>query len=251
MMFTGIGLIAFCCIFGSGVAGLFLGRVLPKDHHSDTTQKTVQMIMSTVGLLAALVLGLLIASAKSNLDTSSKEVEEFSTNLTLLDRETVHFGAETRPIRDLLRNFTEQKIAQTWTTDSNAAADHSQTVKMLDEIQDRLRAFEVHTDADRLSRKAALKLVAELKVNSRLLADQQSSHTPRAFWVVIIFWLSALFLSFALFAPPNATVVAALIVAAFSVSAALNLIVDMDHPFAGYINVSKVPMQRALEQMQP
>ncbi|RTL53819.1 MAG: DUF4239 domain-containing protein [Bradyrhizobiaceae bacterium] len=250
-MFTGIGLVAFCCIFGASVAGLFLGRLLPRDHHERPTQKTVQAVMSIVGLLAALVLGLMVASAKSNLDTAAREVEQFSSGLILLDREAAHFGAETAPIRDLLRLFTEEKIAQTWGTSANTIADHLRTVAMLDDIQERLRAFSVQSDADKLARKAALRLVADLKLNSRLLAVQQDNRTPRAFWFVIVFWLSALFLSFALFAPSNATVVVALVVASFSVSAALNLIVDMDHPFAGYIHVSKAPMEQALSQMKP
>jgi hypothetical protein len=124
-MFTGIGLVAFIFIFGFGAAGLFLGKLLPKDHHSDATQKTVQMAMSTVGILAALVLGLLIASAKNNLDTGNREIEQFSTCLILLDREAAHLGAEAAPIRGLLRTFTEQKIAQTWT--ESTVADHSRT----------------------------------------------------------------------------------------------------------------------------
>lgn len=248
-MFTGIGLAAFSCIFGASVAGLFLGRLLPADHFEKPTQKTVQSVMSVVGLLAALVLGLMVASAKNNLDTASREVEQFSTGLVLLDREASHFGAEAKPIRDLLRHFTEEKIAQTWGLHAGGG-DHARTVRMLDDIQDRLRNFDAQSDAERLSRKAALRLVAELKLNSRLLAVQQGNRTPRPFWFVIVFWMSALFLSFALFAPPNATVIATLVVAAFSVSAALNLIVDMDHPFAGYINVSKAPMEQALAQMK-
>lgn len=250
-MFTGLGLAAFCCIFGASVAGLFLGRLVHPGDHEKPTRKTVEMVMGIVGLLAALVLGLMVASAKTNLDTAAREVEQFSTSLILLDREATHFGTETKPIRDLLRRFTEEKIAQTWGVDANAAADHLRSVATLDEIQQRMRAYNVQTNADRLAQKAALRLVADLKLNSRLLAVQQGNRTPRAFWFVIIFWMSALFLSFALFAPPNATVIATLIVGAFSVSAALNLIVDMDHPFAGYIHVSKAPMEQALMEMKP
>ncbi|MBX9711509.1 MAG: hypothetical protein K2X60_10790 [Xanthobacteraceae bacterium] len=250
-MYTGIGLVAFSFIFGSGIAGLFLGKILPKDHHSDATQRTVQMAMSTVGILAALVLGLLIASAKGNLDTGNKEIEQFSTSLILLDREAVHFGAETKPIRDLLRAFTKEKIDQTWTEGTGTIADHSRTVQMLDEIQNRLRGFSAQSDADRFAQNAALSLVADLKNNSRVLAVQQGNRTSRPFFIVMIFWLSVLLLSYGVFAPPNATVIAAMAITAFSIAVAMNLIVDMDHPFAGYINVSKAPMQQALEQMKP
>ncbi len=72
---------------------------------------------------------------------------------------------------------------------------------------------------------------------------------PRYFLIVVIFWLSVLFFSYAIFAPPNTGVAIAIVVASFAVSAAINLIVDMDHPFAGYVSVSKASMQQALDSM--
>ena len=122
-MFTGIGLIAFCCIFGAGVAGLLLRRIIPEVQRTDTTQKTVQTMMNVVAILAALVLGLLIASTKTNFDTRSKEIEEFSANLTLLDRELMRLGQEQKDVRALLRDFTARKIARTWPTGGNPPPD--------------------------------------------------------------------------------------------------------------------------------
>jgi hypothetical protein len=96
-----------------------------------------------------------------------------------------------------------------------------------------------------------LQLARELKRTSRLLAVQESGQTPRLFLVVVIFWLSILFVSYTIFAPLKATVIATILAGAFSVSIALNLIFDMDRPFAGFIKVSSVPMQQALDKMKP
>lgn len=249
-MFTGTGLVAFVCIFGASLAGLLLKKNLPKHYLSEATHKIVQLTMSPVGLLAALVVGLLVTNAKTGLDTSSKEIAQFSTSLRLLDREAVHFGSEAKPLRELLRAFTEEKIAQTW-TETVASQDHSHSVRMLNEIQDRLRAFVPQDDLSREARVSALRLIDDLKQTSRLLALQKNSHMPRLFLIVVIFWLSVLAFSYAVFAPPNVAVVVAFAVAAFSIAAAVNLIVDMDHPFAGYIKVSPAPMQEALDQMKP
>jgi hypothetical protein len=252
-MFSGIGLIAFCCIFGGGLAGLLLRRLLPEDHRSEATQRMVQITMNIVGILAAIVLGLFIASTKTNFDTRSKEIEQFSANLTLLDRELMHFGQQARDLRVLLRSFTNSKIALMWRTDGTAgpAVDEAETVQMLDDVEDRLRALSVQTDVQRAGRASALQLAGELKRTSRLLTVQQSSRTPRPFLIVIVLWLSLLFLSYALFAPLNGIVIATMFVSAFSVSVAVNLTFDMDQPFIGFIRVSSVPMQQALEQMQP
>ena len=142
-MLTGIGLIAFCCIFGAGVAGFLLRTMLPEDQRTDATQKTVQTMMNVVAILAALVLGLLIASTKTSFDTRSKEIEQFSASLTLLDRELMHLGEEQKELRALLRDFTARTIAQTWRTGANPSpvANDAETVQMLDDIEDRLRAL--------------------------------------------------------------------------------------------------------------
>jgi hypothetical protein len=255
-MFTGIGLIAFCCIFGAGVAGLVVRKVLPEDQRTDATQKTVQTMMNVVAILAALVLGLLIASTKTSFDTRSKEIEEFSANLTLLDRELMHLGQgqqEQKDVRALLREFTTRTIARTWRTGGNPppVTDDAPTVQMLDDVEDRLRALTPEVEIQRAARSSALQLAGELKRTSRLLAVQDSGQTPRLFLVVVIFWLSILFVSYTIFAPLNGMVIATMFAGAFSVSIALNLISDMDRPFAGFIKVSSVPMQQALEKMKP
>lgn len=250
-MFTGVGLIAFVAIFGAGALGLALRNFLPETHRADETRKTVHHVMTIVALLAALVLGLLVASTKSSFDTRSQEIEQFSTNLTLLDRELVHFKDATK-MREMLRAFTARKIAQTWTDQgADSAKDAAESVQTLAEIEGEIRSSvpgnEVHTE----SRKSALHIIGDLKRTSRLLSVQQISATPRPFLIVVVFWLSVLFLSYTIFAPLNGTVIAAVFIGAFSVSVAINLIFDMDRPFTGFIKVSPVPMQQALDLMKP
>jgi hypothetical protein len=72
---------------------------------------------------------------------------------------------------------------------------------------------------------------------------------PTAFIVILVFWLSIIFASFGLLAPGNVTVVGTLFVSALSVTAALDLIIDMDHPYLGFIRVSDVPVRLALERI--
>lgn len=251
-MFSGIGLIAFLCTFGAALLGLFLGRRLPDSHRTEATQKTVQNTMNIVGVLSALVLGLLIASTKASFDTTGKEIEQFAANLTLLDRELAHFGQDTQDARVLLRAFTARKIELTWPRERRGPVMHdAEAVRMLDEIEEKLRTWSAQSEIQRDGRTNALQLVTELKRTSHLLAIQQNNQTPPAFLVVVIFWLSLLFLSFAVFAPRNATVLVAMLACSLSVSTAVNLIFDMDRPLSGFIRVSAAPMQQTLEQMKP
>jgi Protein of unknown function (DUF4239) len=249
-MFTGIGLIAFCCIFGSALVGFAVAPRLPEDCRTDATQKVVQSAMNVVGLLSALVLGLLIAGTKANFDTRNGEVQQFASNLTLLDRELSLSQPEAKDLRGALRAFTTRKMALTWPADHKAPVMHdAETVRILDDIQQKIRASEPQTASQREGRSDALQLIGELKRTSRLLAVQQTIRAPLLFLVVVIFWLSMLFLSHALFAPFNRVAAAALLIGAFSVSLAVNLIFDMDQPFVGFISISPAPIQQAVDQM--
>lgn len=251
-MFTGAGLIAFICIFGSAMLGFALRRFLPADHLSDLTGKTVHNVMGVVALLAALVLGLLVANTKASFDLRSQEVQQFSANLSLLDRELMHFGANAAKTREMLRTFTARKIDQLWSDRDAETADRdaAESVRLLDEIERDLRLFVPGNAAHVEGRKNALEIIRDLKRTSRLLSVQQVNKTPRAFLFVGILWLSVLFFCRGIFAPFHGTVIAAIFLAALSVSVAVNLIFDMDHPFTGFVRVSPLPMQQALDWMK-
>ena len=67
--------------------------------------------------------------------------------------------------------------------------------------------------------------------------------------VMLLFWLTALHISFGLFAPRNAMVVIVLLICALSVSGAIFLILEMNHPMSGLIKVSSAPMLKALQHL--
>jgi hypothetical protein len=79
-----------------------------------------------------------------------------------------------------------------------------------------------------------------------LLFEQSGSSISLPFLVVVVFWLSILFMSFGLFAPRNATAIVTLVVGALSVAGALFLVLELDHPFAGVIQISEAPLRHAL-----
>src|ERR1700739_982165 len=85
----------------------------------------------------------------------------------------------------------------------------------------------------------------QLRVQERLFAQSGSSiSTP--FLVIVVFWLTVLFVSFGLFAPRNATAIITLLVAAISVAGALFLILELEYPFSGLIQIPSTPLRNAL-----
>ena len=93
----------------------------------------------------------------------------------------------------------------------------------------------------------AAQIIAEIWQNRLLIMEQQQTPIPPVFLALLVFWLALLFMSFGLFAPRNTTVIALLLVCAFSASSAIFLILEMSHPLDGSIKVSSAPMVKALE----
>src|SRR5271157_2860635 len=98
-----VSLIVFACVFGGAVCGILLSRALPSNHLSADSKQVVTMSMGLVATTAALVLGLLISSAKSFYEAQNTELTQMSAKIILLDRLLAHYGPETKDVRDLLR----------------------------------------------------------------------------------------------------------------------------------------------------
>jgi hypothetical protein len=97
--------------------------------------------MGMIATLAALVIGLLVASAKSSFDTKDAELRQFSANLILLDRQLVHYGPEASEARDLLRRYAVFKIDSTWPDEASQRVDDPDGWILLEDVQDKLRAL--------------------------------------------------------------------------------------------------------------
>ena len=82
-----------------------------------------------------------------------------------------------------------------------------------------------------------------------LLFEQGGRSIPMPFLVLLIFWVTVIFLSFGLFAPRNATVIVTLFLCALSLSGAIFLILELDHPFGGLVQISSAPLRSALSQI--
>ena len=70
--------------------------VLPEHHLSQDSKDVVKMGMGLIATLAALVLGLLIASAKSSFDAQRTGFQQLAANLVLLDRSLARYGPQNK-----------------------------------------------------------------------------------------------------------------------------------------------------------
>jgi hypothetical protein len=244
---TAVGIIVFACLFGAALLGMVSRSKLPNHHLDNESRDTIRLSTAVVGTLSALALGLLISSAKSVYDDAQVELRTSVGRVLLLDGVMADYGPETATARHQLRTLIENRLIQGWgTPEQRAAIDPYSDSQSIEPVQRQLRNLEPKTEPQGLLQRRALDVSNQLAEAHWMLIDPGSEGLPTAFLVILVFWLTWLFLTFGLHAPPNPTVIGGLLVCAVSVAAAVFLIVDMAHPYIGFIHVSDVPVRAAL-----
>jgi hypothetical protein len=246
-----IFLISAGCIFGGAVLGLFLSGLLPEGHLRDHSRDTVKVVTGLIATLAALVLGLLISSAKNTFDAVDAAVTNSGAKVILMDRALANYGPETKDIREHLRSTVVTGIELFWPEEKAEGAGLAgfERTNAMEVLQGKIRGLTPATELQRQLRSEAEKLSGELLESRWLLIAQAQRAIPMTFVVVLLFWLTMLHISFGLLAPRNATVITMLLISALSVSGAMFIILEMDHPLDGMIKVSSAPLRKALELM--
>jgi hypothetical protein len=246
-----ISLVVLVIVFCSALLGMLVSRILPQNHLTDQTKSVVTGSMGVVGTLTALVLGLLIAAAASSFYTKNQEVVLIAADVIRLDRQLRRYGPEAEGLRDLLRRYTAMKIQDLFPegTTKLPSLENPRTVALLEELQDRVVAFDASNPNQRWLQSQALQLVSAIAGARWLLAEQNTIGIAVPLLVLVVFWLSLLFLSFGLFAPRNATAILALFLCALAVAGAIEMTQELNVPFRGIIRISSKPMKDALDEI--
>jgi hypothetical protein len=244
--------IVFACVFGGALVGMLVRAALPDEHLSAESRDIIKLGMGLIGTMTALVLGLLIASAKSSFDAQRNGVAQLAGNLIFLDRILAHYGDEAKDARATLRASLADMIRRTWPEENSESAHadpRSQTEGRYEGLWDKLQAFTPKTDGQRTLQSQAVKTATDIGQQRWLLFAQKGSSIPTPFLVVMVCWLALILASFGLFAPRNITVMLTLLACALAVSSAVFLILELDRPFNGIIEVSSAPLRAALAQL--
>ena len=250
-MFTSYALVVvvFVCLFGGALGGMFLRTILPEHHLSKQTEDSVKLAIGVIATMCALVIGLLLASAKSAYETKDAELKQFSANLILLDRQLAHYGHEADHVHAVLRRYTAQKISATWPGETPPTGEDTDAWRLLEDVESALRALTPADGPQRWLQTRALQLSGDLAGTRWLMAEQQAGSIHKPFLTTVVLWLTIIFTSFGVFAPRNAIMIIALFVCSLSIASAMLLIVEMDHPFGGLMQISSAPMHDALAHL--
>jgi hypothetical protein len=244
----GVSLAAVAIILCGAVGGIALRRALPERHLADDTKDVVRLGTGLVGTIAALVLGLLIASAKGTYDNQAANIQHIAADAILLDQILAFYGPETRPVREELRGAIEPLVELIWRQNRSNAARWSgfEQIQSGQDAYVKVAQLAPQNDFQRILKDRAVQTIVDL-TQARLSSFEQAGNTiPLPFVAVLIFWLAIIFASFGMFSRHNPTSIAALIVFAVSASGALFLVLELSEPFTGLLQISSEPLRHAL-----
>jgi hypothetical protein len=243
---TAVTLIAFVVICAGALGGFALKKCLQANHLDSTTQDTVKLATGIVATLTALVLGLLIASAKQTFDGRGAEVRSFVINLTLLDRAMREYDPPLTKERQVLADFARTVRVRLWGPHRDLQVD---ALAKLDEVRNAFRDLDPRTPHNKSLHTRFMALSATLILAGNELVEGEEGAISGTIVVIVDVWLVVIFVGFALFAPFNRVSVTAMIVSAAAVAMALFLIVEMNSPFRGYVNLRPGAMDRAIAEI--
>jgi len=243
-----VAAISFACIVAGAIAGMVLRPHLPGHHLSKESLDVIKVSVGMIAAMSSLVLGLMTASVKGSFDLVDRQHRLYAARLMQLDDALRHYGPEAGDARSRLKRYVERIVAQSAATADNYRATIEDTTagNLLEAVKDDIASLEFKTDAQHRFGAEATRLIDEIISIRWSLVEQAGGSIVPAFLIVLVCWLTIIFVSFGLMADTNATIIVALVLCAASIAGALFLIIEMDMPFNGVISVPFKPLADTL-----
>lgn len=246
-----IALIVFVCISASALVGLYVRSLLPDHHLNEESGGAIKLGIGLVATIAALVLGLLISSAKGSFDKVNNDLVNNAANMIRLDSVLAQYGPQADELRATLRsNYGSWiELLNSGAGTRSAQLNSPEVAGRMEEFEQRISRLTPVSDAQRELRTRALRIADEVFVARSLALLQRKGSLPMPLLVVLVCWLAIIFGTFGLLAPRNGTIIVAYLLCALSASGAIFLILEMDTPLDGIVRVSIGPLQEALSRL--
>ncbi len=241
--------IVFGCTFGGLVLGLFLRVHLRDRDFIDKPPEVVKLGVALISLVAALLLSLQLSSAKASFDSLTDEVSQISGDVMLLDRTLARYGPEAQPIRDRIKVSAGRALEGLWPAEPMSHADVTANLLTDMSIFNAFQMLSPKTEAQQLLKSHAVETAFSIGRTRVLMAAQQSKTVNFPMMVLLIFWLTIVFVSYGIFAPRKSSAMVFLCIFAVALAAAVFLLIELYTPFSGVLRVSDAPLRTAIAQL--
>ena len=249
MIMIVISIILFAALVAVSLLGARLARLLPDEQLTDDSKEAVKLAMGIVATMTAVLLGLLITSAKGNYDTAEREVMQMAAKVKLLNRVLKFYGPEAADARRVLRDAIAEGVRRTWPAKPGDRAQLDPDEQAGDAVYLAIHRLSPNDETQRALKTQATTLLMQLGELRSLMQAQAVPSVSKPLLIALVSWLIMIFFGFSVVIPANATSTLALIAGAFSVACAMFLILELDHPFAGVLRIPSDPMTRTLDYL--
>ena len=245
----------FLISFAAMSVGIAFGRLLraliPDGQLSPDSKEVIKLGTGLVGTLAALVLGLMTASAKNSYDTQNTNVRTLAAQLILADQLMVQYGPDADEIRRLTREAVNTMIDRMWSEGSRSAPKFSpfSSSLVVTKLYSAVDALSPKTDEQRMLKSRIIDTSFEIARTRLAIFTRLDNSIPVPFLIVLMIWVTVIFASFSLFAEHSVLVFAALLVFALSVSSSLFLIMELTQPFSGIMQIPSEQLRDVLPSL--
>jgi Protein of unknown function (DUF4239) len=248
---TAISLIAFALIIAGALSGFYLATVLPEQHLNHDSREAVKMGWGILATMSALVLSLLVSSAKNTFDVVNSESIENAAQIIILNHALMQYGPDANTVRNDLKTSVAAYIKRDWPAVAIASSVPAapRNSNLMEGMHDEITKLKPASDVQRAMQAQAESASNTLSKGRWLIVEQNKISLPPALLIVLVFWLALLFFGLGLLSPHNHTVLAMLILCSLSVSIAIFLITDLSHPLRGVVQISSGPMLDAFERI--
>jgi hypothetical protein len=248
-----VALICLGFILAGTFVGVWLRSRLPEHHLSKESESVVKLGVGLIATLSALVLGLLISSAKSTYDARVSEVNQITANIIMIDQLLSEYGPDSRPAREQLRSSVQGMVEKMWREGNDNSPKSSAFTPTSAGVETwrLVHSLPTQTELQRSLSSQITEAANSLSQLRLLLFAQSGGSIPLPFLVILVFWLAIIFASFSLFGPMNATVLSFTVLFALSAAGAIFLIYELNNPFSGILQISRTAMLDVLGVLPP
>jgi hypothetical protein len=243
-----VGVAVFICLLVASLGSRALYERVPERHRAGETEGVVRLFGSFFVVMTSLVVSLMLNQAKNTLEAADKGVHAYAVQLILFDRTMRQYGVdETAAARRALLAYAKQAAARMGQSDPVVSSRTADTL-----LRDTIEAVQKlqPADAEHTGLKGELErrfaAVYEMRWS---LVEQAEGTVPPALLVMVTLWLILIFASYGFRAPRNRFVATSFIVSSALIACAIYMILDMDVPFDGLIQVSPAPLDHVVAEL--
>ncbi len=250
---SAISSIVFVFLAVGALLGVFVRSILSEHHLNSESKDVVKLSIGLIATMSALVLGLLIATAKTSFDAKATQVRQIAANVVLLDQVFAQYGEETTNVRRELRRSLDLMVDRVWSENKSGSRNSGpfQATGAIERFMQDIFKISAPTDFQRALKTEILQLANDIAKDRLSLYVRSGDTVSMPFLTILVFWLTVIFAVFGLLSRPNMLVGLILLLCALSVSGSIFLILDLNSPFDGVMRIPSAQLRNALSPLNP